>query len=142
VGPHTVTLTVTDNDNAAHSNETTVTVNSGPINTPPNGVIDSPADNQTIYRGESVYFSGTGIDPDGDTLLSYRWQDGSGSGIGDHTIGPWVSVCSGTFSNGANVKSVSFPVTTGRYIRLLAYNEAKRGPWTSALEIGVTGTPR
>jgi hypothetical protein len=276
VGTHAVTLMVTDNDNAAHSNETTVTVNSGPTNTPPNGVIDSPAGSQSIYVGESIYFSGTGSDPDGDTLLSYRWQFGAGSGIDDYTIddspgeiffhnagsftvtftvtdsrgtadptpdtrvitvveksssgpidktdwrlvyvdseelvafdgaatnafdgdgstmwltewgskadpahphelvidlgdtfdldgfsyepynrrgriadyeffvssgssGPWTSVSSGAFSNGANIKSVSFPVTTGRYIRLVAYSEAKGGPWTSAVEIGVTGTPR
>jgi hypothetical protein len=251
-------------------------------NTPPNGVIDSPAGNQTIYVGESVNFSGTGSDPDGDTSLIYYWQFGTGSGVADYTIdndpgdiffdnvgtftvtftvtdsegavdptpdrrvitvveqpdpdpdspgssipkdgwtlvyvdseetvaedgaatnafdgdsgtmwhtqwqgspdpehpheiiidlgdtydldgfsyepyqlngriidyaffvgagsnGPWTRVASGAFANDANVKSVSFSATTGRYIRLVAYSEPRGNPWTSAAEIGVTGIQR
>jgi hypothetical protein len=276
VGTHTVTLTVSDDDNAVHANNTTVIVNSNPANAPPDGSIDAPAGNPTIYVGESVNFSGIGSDPDGDTRLSYRWEFGDGSGIADYTIddypgdiifentgiftvtftvtdsegtadptpdtrvitvveqsqvsgpiaktdwqlvyadseelvafdgaatnafdgdpstywhtqwsggtddpghpheiiidlghtydldgfsyepykrggrivdyaffvgsdsdGPWTSVASGAFSNGASVKTVSFAVTSGRYIRLVAYSEAKGKPWTSAVEIGVTGT--
>ena len=53
-------------------------------NQSPNGVIDAPSWHMTIRAGDSVYFSGTGTDPDHNTPLTYRWNFGD-SGIADST---------------------------------------------------------
>jgi chitodextrinase len=47
----------------------------------PDGTISSPSTGGTVIAGESVRFTGTGSDPNGDTPLSYRWSFGAGSGI-------------------------------------------------------------
>ena len=52
----------------------------------PNGVIDSPAIDQTITVGQSVLFSGSATDPDNNLPFSYRWRFGEGSGIPDATV--------------------------------------------------------
>jgi hypothetical protein len=54
-------------------------------NSPPESTITLPASNVTIAQGGMVSFAGTGLDPDGDFSISYRWQFGSGSGIPDST---------------------------------------------------------
>ncbi|MFB3045908.1 MAG: PKD domain-containing protein [Acidiferrobacterales bacterium] len=48
-------------------------------NTPPDGVIDTPSGNVTITQGESVDFTGTGTDPDGDLPLTFQWDFGGGA---------------------------------------------------------------
>jgi len=45
----------------------------------PDGVIDSPFSSLVVNEGESVIFTGTGSDPDGDVLLSYQWNFGGGA---------------------------------------------------------------
>jgi len=76
-------------------------------------------------------------------------QDGSINGriaryefyVSDST-GNWgTAVATGTFVNDATSKKVTFTAKKGRYIRLRALSEANGNPWTSAAEIGVTGTP-
>lgn len=60
-------------------------VGTGPSLTP-NGVIDDPASSASIFVGQSVVFSGTGSDPDGDPL-SYHWDfDAVASGIPVSTL--------------------------------------------------------
>ena len=49
-------------------------------------MIETPSANLTITAGDSVSFSGTGSDPDGNLPLTYRWQFGAGSGIPDATV--------------------------------------------------------
>jgi hypothetical protein len=44
-----------------------------PADTPPAGTITSPATDVTITAGQSVYFSGSGSDPDG-TVTAYSWS--------------------------------------------------------------------
>ncbi len=44
-----------------------------PDNQPPVAYIDSISTNR-IFQGETVAFSGHGIDPDGDTIAAYRWR--------------------------------------------------------------------
>lgn len=53
-------------------------------NVAPRSSIKFPAKNATIRAGQSVVFSGSGRDPDGDTL-TYRWNFGTGSGIAPST---------------------------------------------------------
>jgi hypothetical protein len=45
---------------------------------PPTGTITSPAGNVTVTAGQSVFFSGTGSDPDG-TISAYSWAFPGGS---------------------------------------------------------------
>ncbi len=53
-----------------------------------------------------------------------------------------AAVAGGTWADTANLKSVGFPAVTTRYVRLTALSEAgDRGPWTSAAEINLLGTP-
>jgi lysophospholipase L1-like esterase/hemin uptake protein HemP len=54
-------------------------------NQSPNVVIDTPVSNVTITVGQSVSFSGSGSDPDGDYPLSFLWTFGAGSGVPDST---------------------------------------------------------
>ena len=54
----------------------------------------------------------------------------------------WTTVTSGVLvSSAANLseRTVIFGRTTGRYIRLKAFNEVNGGPWTTAAEIRVKG---
>ncbi len=56
------------------------------LNQAPNGVIDTPASSLTINVGDTLDFSGTATDPDGDLPLSYHWTFGSGSGVPDSSV--------------------------------------------------------
>ena len=47
-------------------------------------MIDTPIGNMTINEGDEVSFTGTGVDPNGNTL-SYLWEFGVGSGIANST---------------------------------------------------------
>jgi methionine-rich copper-binding protein CopC len=49
----------------------------------PNGIINSPAADATIEKGDAVLFSGMGSDLGGNLPLSYRWKFGTGSGVPD-----------------------------------------------------------
>jgi hypothetical protein len=49
-----------------------------PADKPPTGTITSPATDVTITAGQSVYFSGSGSDPDG-TVTAYSWSFPGGS---------------------------------------------------------------
>ncbi|MGX5202444.1 discoidin domain-containing protein [Aliikangiella sp. IMCC44632] len=47
----------------------------------PTATINSPIEDRLISVGESVYFSGSGNDRDGDYPLNYSWYFGLGSGV-------------------------------------------------------------
>jgi galactose oxidase-like protein/PKD domain-containing protein len=49
-----------------------------PADEPPTGTITSPATDVTITAGQSVFFSGSGTDPDG-TITAYSWSFPGGS---------------------------------------------------------------
>ena len=75
-GTYTVTLTARDSLGLADPTPATrkVTVNAkGNVNTPPNGLITSPAGNVAIAVGGTVNFAGLGTDPDGNVPLTYLW---------------------------------------------------------------------
>ena len=76
-GNYTVTLTVTDDDDAAASTKATKTV----LNRSPVASFTESA--ETVYTGETIIFNATGsYDPDG-TIISYFWDFGDG----DNTTG-------------------------------------------------------
>ncbi len=75
-------------------------------------------------------------------------QDGAANGrIGQYEfyvsmdgVSWGTAVASGSFTDSATEKTVTFAAKTGQYIRLLALTEAgNRGSWTSAAEINVIG---
>ncbi|WP_433236049.1 TIM-barrel domain-containing protein [Streptosporangium sp. CA-135522] len=77
-------------------------------------------------------------------------QDGGVNGrIGQYEIHvsdsatDWgAAVATGAFTDTAAEQSTAFTSRTGRYVRIRALSEAGgRGPWTSAAEFGLTGTP-
>ncbi|MET0736370.1 MAG: PKD domain-containing protein [Microbacterium sp.] len=81
-GTYPVGLTVTDDDGAAHTASTTVTVTAPQANQAPVAVIGTP-----VVSGRSVTVSGTGsTDADG-TITSYAWAFGDGA----TAIGPTAS---------------------------------------------------
>ena len=76
-------------------------------NLAPDSIIDLPAGDVTIQEGETVDFSGHGMDPDNDLLLGYAWHFGNGSGIPDSS-----SQDPGTKQfNNPGVYTVTFAVT-------------------------------
>ncbi len=106
-GVFTVTYTVKDSKGLADPTPDTVQITvMPPGNLPPNGTITSPGGNQVINVGQSINFTGSGSDPDGDTPLTYLWNFGSGSGIGNSTS---KNAGSKTF-NSAGVFTVTYTV--------------------------------
>jgi PKD repeat protein len=79
-GIYTVTLTATDSLGLADPTPATrtITVQTTPVNNPPNGAITAPAANVTITAGQSVTFAGTATDPDGNPV-TVLWNFGDGS---------------------------------------------------------------
>ena len=63
-----------------------LTKDSSSGNQAPIDVIDTPVQNMTVNKGDSVNFSGSAMDPDGNLPLSHRWKFGAGSGIPDSTV--------------------------------------------------------
>ena len=51
-------------------------------------------------------------------------------------------VASGTFDATHDSKLVSFPSSTGRYVRFVATSEINGREWTSIAELDLSGTPR
>jgi chitodextrinase len=72
-GVYTVTLTVTDSRSAANSDSLRVTVAANRAPT-----VDAGSD-QTVRVNDTVNFSGSASDPDGDALTSIAWSFGDGA---------------------------------------------------------------
>ena len=75
-GSYTVTFTATDSRGLSDPTPDTRTVTV--TNTAPNGTIVQPGGNPTITVDQSVTFSGTASEPDGDTV-TVLWQLGDGA---------------------------------------------------------------
>ena len=87
----------------------TVTVTATVIpNNPPDSLIDSPTSNMSIAAGQSINFSGSGTDIDGDTIASFQWEFEGGSPSTSNEQNVTVSYANvGTFT-------VSLTVTDSR----------------------------
>jgi len=64
-----------------------VQLTSAPADIPPTGTITSPATEVTITAGQSVFFSGSGSDPDG-TVTAYSWSFPGGSPSSSSLVTP------------------------------------------------------
>ena len=78
-GTYTVTLTATDSRGLSDPAPPTrtITVQQGTTNRPPTGTITAPVGNVTLLAGQSVTFTGTASDPDGDAV-TVLWTFGDG----------------------------------------------------------------
>lgn len=76
LGDHTVTLEVTDNENAVNSSSISIY-----INNPPTVVIDSPVDGNVTVWNDDTTFNCTALDTDG-TIASYEWVSDINGTIG------------------------------------------------------------
>ncbi|TMQ56084.1 MAG: PKD domain-containing protein [Candidatus Eisenbacteria bacterium] len=75
-GSWNATVTVTDNGGATATASAHV---GSSASLEPNGTIDSPNGNVTIYAGQAVNLLGTASDPDGNLPLSLLWNLGGGA---------------------------------------------------------------
>ena len=49
------------------------------VQSAPDGVIDTPTGDKTIERGQSLIFTGSGTDPDGNLPFTFNWDFGGGA---------------------------------------------------------------
>lgn len=80
-GTYRVRLSVTDSTGLTDPTPAEVVIVVDAVNTPtnnvaPNGVINSPSSNTVVTVGETLNFTASGYDADGDLPLSYRWNFG------------------------------------------------------------------
>ena len=96
-GTHTVTVTITDNDGGTSTATATVTATTG--NQPPNGIITAPVADVSISAGQSVLFTSTASDPDGQLPIRYAWNFGGGAPASTlQNPGPVVFAVPGTYT--------------------------------------------
>jgi RHS repeat-associated protein len=69
----------------------------GPL--PPDGTIDTPDNDVTIFVNDSVNFTGTGADPDNALPLTYRWDfDGAAADSVDEDPGDIIFTAAGNYT--------------------------------------------
>ena len=98
-GTYHVTLTATDSHGLADPTPATltVTVQAVAANLAPAGVISAPAANATITAGQSVSFTGTASDPNGDAV-TVRWTFGDCATSTALSPGAHVYAAAGTYT--------------------------------------------
>ena len=81
-----VALSANDGSDLSTVGELNVLGDPGSIgNQAPNGSIASPTADRVINIGDTLDFTATATDPDGNLPLSYQWSFGAGSGVPDST---------------------------------------------------------
>ncbi|UDY37962.1 PKD domain-containing protein [Dermatobacter hominis] len=120
-GAKTVTLTVTDNNGGTTVRTITVNV----VNSAPSASITAPANNATVYKGDTVNFAATASDVDG-TISTYVWDFGDGNtGAGANPSKIYTAF---------GAKTVTLTVTDsdgGTTVRTITVNVASRPPTVS-----------
>jgi len=83
-GAFTATLTITDNHGATGTDSVQIMVGPSALNHPPTVIISSPADGSRFTRGNSIYFTGSGYDPEDGALTgaSLVWSSSIDGQIG------------------------------------------------------------
>jgi hypothetical protein len=89
IGTHTITFTVTDNNNATTTAQITIRINS-----PPTATILSPLDGSVYSQRDTAFFEGSGSDSDG-TISAFEWTSNF-----DGVIGTTLSFSSSSLSVG------------------------------------------
>jgi len=131
-GNYTVTLTVTDNDNAASSTFIVITV----VNQPP--VANFTTSATTVYTGDSVTFNASSsYDPDG-TIVSYSWTFGDGTNATGITVthsyaenGTYTVTLTVTDNDGATA-STSATTTVLNRSPVASFTSSPTGPYTGS----------
>jgi subtilisin family serine protease len=126
-GRHRITLTVTDSDGASASKNISIAVRDA-SDTPPTVTITSPANDTWHQADDSIRFTASGNDKDGDDL-TYSWEVGddvySGKSVnlslpgGAHTVKAYVDDGRGGIGSDIvriNVNEQPVPVIKGLYI--------------------------
>ncbi len=129
VGEYVVSLTATDDQGLADPTPATRTVTVSGENAAPNATISEPSTDVTIAAGESVFFSGSASDPDGDPVTAlWDFGDGSTSTMlvpGNHSYanpGAYTVILTATDDQG-----LSDPTPPTRTITVQAANSAPNG---------------
>jgi PKD repeat protein len=78
-GTFTVTFTVIDSLGLSSTPVTRTVTVTPPANMAPTAAINAPVGNVTVAQGGTVNFQGSGVDPDGNTPLTYNWNFGGGA---------------------------------------------------------------
>jgi PKD repeat protein len=73
-GTYVVTFTATDSLGLTDQTPATRTITVKPPNQAPDSIISAPITSVSISAGQTVSFSGSGNDPDGNNPLSYLWN--------------------------------------------------------------------
>ena len=113
-GTHTISLRVQDDDGAWSTPVTSSVTVTSPSNTPPTAFIDSITPNPAT-TGQSVTFTGHGVDTDG-TIAAYEWTSSISGALSTTTTFSTSSLSAGTHTISLRVKdddgAWSTPVTS------------------------------
>ena len=125
-GVYTVTLTATDDQGLADPTPPSRTVTVEGANLPPVATIDEPTGDVTIAAGESVFFSGSVTEPDGDPF-TVLWDFGDGSSSAALVPGPHTYPNPGVYTvtfNATDDLGLSDPTPPTRTITVQGANQA------------------
>ncbi len=120
VGQHTITLTARDAQGATGSSTRSVTI--AAVNQPPTAAITLPVVGSSYPLGASVYFSGTGTDPETGAL--------SGASL------VWTSNMAGVIGTGTSFSTTS--LSTGTHVITLTATDAQGALSTATRSITIT----
>ena len=132
-GTYTVTFTATDDKGLSDPSPDARTITVVADNQPPNGIITSPAGDETIMAGEPVMFAGMADDPDGDSV-TVLWDFGDGGSSTEMSPGNHTYADPGTYTvtfTATDDKGLSDPSPDTRTIMVEADNQPPNGVITS-----------
>lgn len=117
-GRHKITLEVTDGDGASHSKTISIAVKDA-TDTPPTVSITTPTNDSWHQEGDSVRFSATGSDSDGDDL-TYSWESGDDTYTG---------------------KSINLTLPVGEHDLKVYADDGRGGIGSDSVRVNINGQP-